>query len=667
MICFMKKFFVAFATVLFAVVACNKEVDIEQPIEKAKRHITVLTETPGTRTVLDDEHNALLWTAGDNFRLMTDTEDSEANHDAQTLTYLEGGKFEAEVSDDATEAYAYYFAGTYTDVNHSTPTAYTSYINYNQTQTKAGVLNGQMIPMAAKGTINDDNTVSLEFHQMAGVLALNIYSTEKVEGEVINAVKVTPTANTKFCGALYSTNLTADGVLYTEGSSDKYTTVTVELGEAYDYASAKPENKKMFDSQIYVVLAKQAYSAVKFEIVTNKGTYVITSSGTALDLTTNDFYPVNINLAKAEFVGTESFSGAYLILAQKDDAYYAMASTHNDNSSRLDEVSFESIPSFVTNKALVWTLTEQSDGTYAITDADGKYLTASSNNDANVAEAAKYCTVLEEGEAYNIKQDGRYLSRNNTSLGFAFYGNTNQNTALYLVPIEYKALPSFVWGDESTVIDADDEIGHTITLTISDFTSVSSVKVYEEDETTEVTWLVANYADGEVSFMAEENTGAVRKAVIVVTAINEVGSASSKMTITQKKAASSSETHPYSFTITTADFNTTSYAANNNTKTTTATATDDSGKTMDVEWTSSQVMLSSSVMQWQKSNGLIYNNTDLGTITSITIESEAGTFTTYYGDTEQPSGSTVVGEPYFQIKVGGATGKTNKITINFEA
>lgn len=666
MICLMKKFFVAFATVLFAVVACNKEVEIEQPIEKAKRHITVLTETPGTRTVLDDEHNALLWTAGDNFRLMTDTEDSEANHDAQTLTYSEGGKFVAEVSADATEAYAYYFAGTYTDENHSTPTAYTSYINYNQTQTKAGVLNGQMIPMAAKGTINDDNTVSLEFHQMAGVLALNIYSTEKVEGEVINAVKVTPTANTKFCGALYSTNLTADGVLYTEGSSDKYTTVTVELGEAYDYASAKPENKKMFDSQIYVALAKQAYSAVKFEIVTNKGTYEITSSGAALDLTTNDFYPVNINLAKAEFVGTESFSGTYLILAQKDDAYYAMASTHNDNSSRLDEVSFESIPSYVTNKALVWTLTEQSDGTYAITDADGKYLTASSNNDANVANAEKYCTVLEDGEAYNIKQDGRYLSRNNTSLGFAFYGNTSQNTALYLAPIEYKALPSFVWG-EATVIDADDESNHTITLTISDFTSVSSVKVYEEDETTEVTWLVASYADGEVSFMAKENTGAVRKAVIVVTAINEVGSASSKMTITQKKAASSGETHPYSFTITTADFNTTSYAANNNKKTTTATATDGSGKTMDVEWTSSQVMLSSSVMQWQKNNGLIYNNTDLGTITSITIESEAGTFTTYYGDAEQPSASTVVGGPYFQIKVGGATGKTNIITINFEA
>ena len=534
----MKKYFFALAAIVFAAVACNKEVDNVQPIQKAKRHITVLTETPGTRTVLDDEHNALLWAPGDNFRLMTNTTDEDANHDATTLNYTEGGLFEVEVSEDATEAYAYYFAGTYTDKNHSTPDAYTSYINYNQSQTEAGVLNGQMIPMAAKGTINDDNTVSLEFHQMAGVLALNIYSTAKVEGEVINIVKVTPTANTNFCGALYDTDLTADDVVYTEGSSDKYTTVTVELGEPYDYASAKPADKKMFDSQIYVALAKQSYTAVKFEIVTNKGTYEITSSGAALNLVDNDFYPVNINLAKAEFIAAENLDGTYAIIAKNDDAYYAMANTHKSNNNRLDETVFDAVPSVVVDKALVWTVTEQSDGTFAITDADGKYLTASTSNDANVGTTAKYCTILKTDDAYNIKQNNRYLSRNNTSSGFAFYANTGQNCTLYLVPVEYKALPSFVWGDESTVIDADDDSEHSITLTISDFESVSSVKVYDEDMENEISWLVASYEDGEVSFMAEKNTGDLRKAVIVVTAVNEVGSASSTITITQKAFSS---------------------------------------------------------------------------------------------------------------------------------
>ena len=293
----MKKIFFAIAAIAVAAVACTKEGEAPQPEKIGKKHITVIAN-PSTKTVLDDQHEALKWVAGDNFRLMTDTEDE--SHDAQTLNYEAGAKFDVEVSTDATEAYAYYFAGEYDDPNHSTPTAYTSYINYNQPQTKAGVLNGQMLPMAAKGTIKD-NTASLEFHQMAGVLALNIYSTAKVEGEVINSVKVTPTANTKFCGPLYGTDLTSDNVIYTEGANNNYPTITVELGESYDYASAKPTDKKMFDSQIYVVLAKQSYTAVKFEIETNKGTYTITSSGAALDLVANDFYPVNINLAKATF------------------------------------------------------------------------------------------------------------------------------------------------------------------------------------------------------------------------------------------------------------------------------------------------------------------------------------------------------------------------------
>lgn len=54
----------------------------------------------------------------------------------------------------------------------------------------------------------------------------------------------------------------------------------------------------------------------------------------------------------------------------------------------------------------------------------------------------------------------------------------------------------------------------------------------------------------------------------------------------------------YTFNITPADFNTTSYAANDNEKTSTATASDES--TMDVKWTSSTIMKNGSNMQWKK-------------------------------------------------------------------
>lgn len=73
-------------------------------------------------------------------------------------------------------------------------------------------------------------------------------------------------------------------------------------------------------------------------------------------------------------------------------------------------------------------------------------------------------------------------------------------------------------------------------------------------------------------------------------------------------------------------------------------------------------------MQWQKSNGYIYNSTDLGTITSVTVTSSAGTFTTYYGTSAQPSSETTsgTGKGFFKTSVGSATGTTSKVEVVFQ-
>ena len=122
----------------------------------------------------------------------------------------------------------------------------------------------------------------------------------------------------------------------------------------------------------------------------------------------------------------------------------------------------------------------------------------------------------------------------------------------------------------------------------------------------------------------------------------------------------------YKLTIDANDFNTTSYVANNNEKTSYAVCTTDAQKTFEVKWTSNQVMKNGSNMQWQKSKGYIYNSTDLGTITGVTVTSSAGSFTTYYGDEEQPSsGTSGAGKGYFKTSVGSATGTTSKVEITF--
>lgn len=120
----------------------------------------------------------------------------------------------------------------------------------------------------------------------------------------------------------------------------------------------------------------------------------------------------------------------------------------------------------------------------------------------------------------------------------------------------------------------------------------------------------------------------------------------------------------YTLTISASDFNTTSYDANNNEKTSNAVASDNS--TFEVKWTSYQVMKNGTNMQWQKNKGYIYNSTDLGTIKSVTVTSSAGSFTTYYGTSVQPSSGTTVGNGFFKTSVGSATGTTSSVVIVFE-
>ena len=117
----------------------------------------------------------------------------------------------------------------------------------------------------------------------------------------------------------------------------------------------------------------------------------------------------------------------------------------------------------------------------------------------------------------------------------------------------------------------------------------------------------------------------------------------------------------YSFSITKDDFTSKSYADNNKEHTSTAKALD--GTTIQVKWTSNQVMNQSSTMQWQKNTGYIYNSTDLGQIDNVTVTSTAGSFTKYIGSSVKPTSSGNGG--FFQIKVGSATGKVTEIVVTF--
>ena len=173
-----------------------------------------------------------------------------------------------------------------------------------------------------------------------------------------------------------------------------------------------------------------------------------------------------------------------------------------------------------------------------------------------------------------------------------------------------------------------------------------------------------NYStSGTVSFdVTAQETGAQARSATLT--LKYTGAADVTVTVNQDAGPSGGLTKQYQLTISASDFNTTSYAANNNEKTSTAVASDNT--TTEVRWTSNQVMKNGTNMQWQKSNGYIFNSTDLGTIKSVTVNSSAGTFTTYYGTSEHPTSGTTVGNGFFTVKVGSATGTTSSVVIVFE-
>lgn len=132
----------------------------------------------------------------------------------------------------------------------------------------------------------------------------------------------------------------------------------------------------------------------------------------------------------------------------------------------------------------------------------------------------------------------------------------------------------------------------------------------------------------------------------------------------------------YSFSIVATDFSTVSYADNNRSHS--KPAPWDSNAT--VSYYSNQIMQQSSVMQWQKSASYLYNETNLGKITSVVVTSTANFLTVYESDTVNStttkitpttSGSTSTytcsgNNGFIKITCGGTLSKVSNITINFK-
>ena len=458
----MKKFFhslMVLAAAATAFASCTKEVDTPDNVTPGQKMKTITVKTDiGTRTTLDGNHDKLIWSAGDKMSIFND-----ANTTNFEATYTAGADLTVEVPEATEEIYAHY---PYYSGNESGPTSVSIYISNAQTQKNPGELNGYNYPMVAKGTVTADDKALISLYPVASALALNIYHTGLQGTESVLSVKVTPSdSNTGFVGSQI-TNLTGNNIRYTQAESSD--PITVTLTNALALGSERPNDLQKFPGQIYVCLAKQSYANVTFEIKTTKGTYTITSNATPFDCVNNDFVPVNINLAKAEFEEMEPLAdGLYVISTTYAGTEYMMVANESGKFQNVAPISTETDENgkLIVNPVAAWKIEYNSEeknytiqsfeyGTFFGDLADKTDLTLKPEKDKDVF------TITKEGDGYHINSSyGRWIAyNNNTNQGdprFAMYKDDRDFPGVVRIsPAKTTAVPSITFSWEEREVSA---------------------------------------------------------------------------------------------------------------------------------------------------------------------------------------------------------------------
>lgn len=283
----MQKTLMLVAAVAMALAGCSKEDVSDNALPgsgtKATRGFTA--EIASSRTTLNDAATRMKWTAGDQLGFYTDV---ETDLNVASSTYAEGAtNFTAEIDTKATKVYAYY--PYFSSQKDRTYENVSLYIEDAQTQTEAGVLNGNMVGMYASATLAEGQNTVLTFTPIASLIAFNIYDAEN-NGDAVKSITFTPAGGEKLNGQhIYNleTGETTD-TGYKESA-------TVTLTTPYAVPAAKPAGKAGY---IYLAVTPKSYAGGTFTVVTDKGLYTFETTK-SFDLS-NVYAPqvIQMNLAK---------------------------------------------------------------------------------------------------------------------------------------------------------------------------------------------------------------------------------------------------------------------------------------------------------------------------------------------------------------------------------
>ncbi len=270
-----------------ALAGCSKEDVSDNALPgsgtKATRGFTA--EIASSRTTLNDAATRMKWTAGDQLGFYTDV---ETDLNVASSTYAEGAtNFTAEIDTKATKVYVYY--PYFSSQKDRTYENVSLYVEDAQTQTEAGVLNGNMVGMYASATLAEGQNTVLTFTPIASLIAFNIYDAEN-NGDAVKSITFTPAGGEKLNGQ-HIYNLET-GETTSTGTKES---ATVTLTTPYTVPATKPADKAGY---IYLAVTPKSYAGGTFTVVTDKGLYTFETTK-SFDLS-NVYAPqvIQMNLAK---------------------------------------------------------------------------------------------------------------------------------------------------------------------------------------------------------------------------------------------------------------------------------------------------------------------------------------------------------------------------------
>ena len=309
---------------MLALVSCMQEM-------QEQRNISISLGQVSVKSAFTSDREKLSWENGDRIGVYHDATGLQNS----LLVYNGEPQMTLAIPADAGHIYSIF---PYSNAAGENPRSINVSIPSSQTQADPGILTGSRWPMSATAEIVNDHA-SLVFSPVTALMALNIYSSAPAKEESVTQVRITPTVNNYFCGNARM-DITSPAA-FTAGDSS--TPITLTVTNPSPLVSEKPDGK-LFKDQLYVSIARQTYTYVKFEIFTSTGKiYTITSNDTPINTVDTDVTSININLSKGELTlvvdtGTEE-------LIEVDGTLSALETVVRDPMAD-DDIKEDIIPDF---------------------------------------------------------------------------------------------------------------------------------------------------------------------------------------------------------------------------------------------------------------------------------------------------------------------------------